>query len=499
MPSARRSTPYRIIFWAAGLAAARLIIHLALRSAYGGFTFLRSPTEIERIRVALAFAAHPSFAPLGILTWLPLQFWADGFLLRFWNDALAVPFAVNTAASIMTVAGVVLWTAELAGEGAALAAGAAALVSGTGIVLGIGGSSDPLLHASLVWALFFWARFEKSGGVSQAWLCALSLALGSAARYEAWLVAAALTAAAVLDRRRAALAPLAAAWLFPAVWAAYNGAVAGEPWAFLALTVGAEIRDLSQPRWWLSMSFLSAAFDVVPPWLLALALGASSSRGRGLPRSYWLSIGAVALFFVGAHPFGMFEVDEHMWTIYLLALPAAGAAVASWLSGLASPRRGAAAALALLIAAESVQFFHYHRAYTTHFGPVGSVYMRLRSLRREEALDESDAILVELPEGRRQNLNQYRLWRLEPGMRGVYDRNLALFQGDELDPSGNDSALGLPRPKLAAWLKVRRVRVVVAYQHDAALAALGWTRAGGPEKAGVWVAPGDSLAKRWAP
>ncbi|MFI5348038.1 MAG: hypothetical protein ACHQ2Z_00720 [Elusimicrobiota bacterium] len=502
MPRERGSLSKRIVVAAAGLALARAVLHLLLRSACGGFTFLMSPTEVERTRAALAFAAHPAFAPLGIVYWLPLQFWLEGGLFRFWPDALAVPFAVNTAASALTAAGVVLWTAELAGEAAALAAGVAFFFSATSLIIGVGGSADPLLNAAVVWALFFWARFENSGRSSQAWLCAVCLTLGAAARFEAWVVAGALTAAAVLDRRRTALWPLAAAWLFPAAWCAYCAAEAGSPWAFASQTLAAEIRDLSRSTWSLSLSFLSDFLEVVPPWLAALALGNAFSDRRRLPRSYWFSLGAIALFYVGLHPFAMMQVDDHLWVVYLLALPAAGACVASALAGVAAPRRraaAAAAAFALLLAAESAHLSIYAR-YFKRFEPLTSVYMSVRSLRRAGAFSGDDAVLVELPDGRRVGVRQYGLWTLEPSMRGLFDRELRYApEGGRIDPSGNPSALGLPRPELAAWLKARRVRAVVAFQHDAALAGLGWKRAGGPPEAGVWLAPGDPLADRPLP
>jgi len=501
MPRERVSTTRRIVLLAAGLAAVRLLLHLALRAAHGGFTFLLSPTEIERTRLALEFAARPSFAPLGVVYWLPLQFWLEGGLLRLWPDALAVPFAVNTAASLLTVAGVVLWTAELAGEGAALAAGLGVLFSGMGLVLGIGGTADPLAHAALVWALFFWARFERTERPAAAWASAACLALGCAARYEAWLVAAALTAAAALDRRRAARTPLAAAWLFPAAWAAYNAATAGAPWAFATQTLGAEIRDLSLPRWELSLSFLSDFLYEVPPWLIGLTLAGAVAQRRP-PRSYWLVLGAVAAFFVGLHPLGMFQVDEHHWLLYLLALPAAGAALAGWLSGLPAARRRAAAAgaAAVFAAAQAVLLFVAERYYESRIAPLSSVYARWRSLRREGAVAAADAVLVELPEGPRRGVQEYRLWQLEPGLRGIFDREFRLSpDGFRLDPAGNPSALDRPRAELGAWLKEKRVRAVVASRHGAALAALGWTRVGGTPPAGVWCAAGDGLARRWTP
>ena len=486
---------------AALLAGARLLLHLALRSVYGGLTFLRSATEIERTRAALSFAAHPAFAPLGILYWLPLPFWLNGSLLRLWPDALVVPFAVNTAASALTVAGIVLWTWELAGEGAALVAGLAALFNTTGLFLGIGGSADPLMHAAMVWALLFWARFERSGRSSQAWLCAACLALGSASRYEVWLVAAALTAAAVLDRRRRAVLPLAAAWLFPLGWAAYNWSAAGSPWSFVSQTFGAEIRDTSLPRWRLSLSFISDFLDIVPPWLTGLVLVSAASGERRLPRSYWLSLGAVAFFFLVLHPFGMVQIDDHHWSVFLLALPAAGAAVAGWLSGLPSARRfaAAAAAFALLGASQAVSFFSYHEYFERRFVPLHSVYMRLRSLRRAGALTAEDSVLVELPVGPGWDLNRYALWTLEPGMRGFFDRELKVVLFGRLDPGGASSMLDKPPAELGAWLRERRVRAIVAFQHGPALSSLGWRRAGGPAEAGVWFAPGDALAGNWAP
>jgi hypothetical protein len=251
----------------------------------------------------------------------------------------------------------------------------------------------------------------------------------------------------------------------------------------------------------LSLSFLADFLDVIPLWLLSLTLGAAFLSKRALPRSYWFTVCAVALFFILTHPFAMSQVDDHLWIVFLLCLPAAGAAAAAWLSGLDVSRRRAAAAagLALLLASETVHLFAYER-YLERFNPLTSVYMRMRSLRRDGTFTPLDAILVEIPEGPHRGLNQYRVWTLEPGMEGLFDRELRLTpDGRSIDAAGNASALGLPRAELNAWLKSRNVRAVVASQHDAQLAGLGWTRAGGPPEAGVWLRAGDAAANRWLP
>lgn len=483
MKRERAAEPSTLLRAALLLAGLRLLLQLALRAAFDGWSFPLTPTEIARTAAAVSFAAEPAFAPDGILHWLPLPFWLTGSLLRVWPDPLLVPFLLNTLFSLLAVAGLTLWAGGLAGSGAGVAAGLAGALSGASLALGIGATADPLLHAALVWSLLFWSRFERGGRLGDAWASSACLALACAARYEAWCVLAALCLEAALSRRRAALLPLAAACAVPAVWLGYNASATGDPWTFAKVSFEADVRNANASGFMRGVYYLLESLEDVPAWTLALA-GAAAAGAARLPRSYWLSAGALAAFFALTQPFNAFSVDLHQTTVFLLLLPAAGAAAASALAA-ASParRRLAVAGAALLLAlASTPRAFSAYIVYQRRLKSVARPYLAVRELKRAGALGPDDAVLVELPADGRL-IAHYRVWSLEPRLNASLDRPFPPndVSGAYPEPDG-PSPLDQAPAKLGPWLSSRRIRLVVASRRTASLAALGWRDGGG----GLW-------------
>ena len=492
--------PPRRVWAAAGLfALARLTLHLCLRSALGSYTYLASSTEVHRMHLAALWAAHPCVMPGGAVFWLPLPVWLTGGLLRLGVDLLAAPFWLNTAASAVAAAGVYLWTLELAGEAAALGAGLLYLFCACSLVLGIGATADPLLHAGLVWGLFFWTRCERTSRPRWAWACAACFAAAAACRYEAWVVLGAVCLAALLGRRRAAFLPLAAACAVPAAWCAYNAWAYGSPLAFARLTFAAEIRDVSRPAAQLALDYFGSLLRTVPLWLLGLTVAAAARR-PGLGRSYWLAYGAMVAFFVGLQPLGQFDIDWHAWTIFLLGLPAAAAVAADWAGRRPSPKRAAAGAalLALALGQQGLKLSGILAAFERFRRPEAAAYLRVRELRRLDVVAPEQSVLVELPARRRVPGAVFELWGVEDSMKAFYDRRLDIGWNGRLQTEGNPSLLGVPPKRLAALLRARRVGAVVGGEHASTLAALGWRERG--EKGGVpvWLPPFERSAESLA-
>ena len=480
---------------ALAVCALRLGLHLALRRACAGYTFVLSPTELARAQACVAWARSASWAPAGGPYWLPLPFAAAGALLRLRPDPFLALFAANTACSLAALAGVVALGVELSGQWTGAAAGLLCALSATGVVLGAGGSADPFLHAGLVWALFFWCRFERAGRASDAWLGGLCLAAASLSRFEAWPAGVAAAAALFWARGRRAWPAALCAAAVPAAWLVVCFKLTGDPLAFARETADAQIlRPMSPERAFLA--FLTDFFQLVPVWLLGLLALAAAGAAR-VPKTLWAALAGLAAVYVLPSPWAMTQVDEHPWVLFLAAAPAAAAALESLLRGLPARRRlAAAAALLALYAAWQAGMGQAYASYYEHTqGPLVRAWQAARRLRAEGALAPSERVLVELPEG--PGLGRYRLWTLGSGPGVLFDRDLraAGADGRRLDTRGNPSLLD--GAGLAARLRARSVGLVVVSTREAQAAAAGLKLVERDGPFSLWAAP-DALAAREA-
>lgn len=473
----------------AALLTARLALNLALYLRLGGATFLVSPTEAARTAYALDWAAAPSVSPENSVHWLPLQFYVEGLALRAWRAPFEVPFALNTAATLAGLALVFLLTLELFGsETAALAAAAAAWLDPPGVLLGIGGAFDAPERALALLGLWLWARAERTGTSLRPAACAF--ALGNAARYEAWLLAAAFSSYVLLRRPRERAA-LAAVWAFPLFWLAFNARALGDPLFFARGTFAAEIRGAASPVERLA-GFSTELARTAGAATLALA-AIKLARARGAASWYGASLGWLTLALALLSTRGMVEVDLHLDLIAWLALPAAAAAAVEAVVALPRPSRGAcAAALAagfVLMQAQEISG-EIERRSASPRAALARLCRAASESRRAEAWPARDSILVELPEGPGRRVADNRIWRLcEAPV--AFDRRLEVRTGPaggaELATESNPSLLD--GPGVCRALKQASARWVVARGRGEALAACGYAREASDGGLTLWRRP----------
>ncbi|MFA6002860.1 MAG: glycosyltransferase family 39 protein, partial [Elusimicrobiota bacterium] len=398
-------------FWLllAGILLGRLALHLYIRGQCHGFNFLLSPTEIMRTKYALSWAQDPSVSPGNAVWWLPLQFYMEGGLLRLWPDVLAVPFWFNSAFSLITLFLLFLLTRELSGSPeAGLAAALYAAWDSTGVLFGIGGTADPLMHAAMLGVLYSWLR-QIRRPQSSLWPAAILLAIGNSTRFEVWFLSGAFTLYILLRQKPKAWGPLALVWAFPVFWTFMSLRLAGNPLAFQNATAASSAYAHPTP-----LAFLKNLANHIPSWIFILALAAGSRAQRlSLEAWYLLAVGAIFLPLLLISGQDMVYVDHHLWVFNLLLLPLAAGALISLSAGLGPRRR----ILAWLILAAALIFVQWGRLQqlTRRFlasprSEIAADFRQVRLWRQQQAISPQDCFLIVLPSGTRRAIAFYLLW-----------------------------------------------------------------------------------------
>lgn len=157
-----------------------------------------SDDDYSRVVIAQTFAAAPSLDPSGT-SWLPLPFWLTGGVMALAGSSLAVARGLallTSLASALLVYATARWLA--CDRRAALAGGVIGAALPYAARLGMATVPDGYTAALIVFA----AATTANAGVRLRALGAAAATAAALCRYEAWPVAAAVAAFAILDARR---------------------------------------------------------------------------------------------------------------------------------------------------------------------------------------------------------------------------------------------------------------------------------------------------------
>jgi hypothetical protein len=464
------------------LLLVRIVLALCHYRQSGGFPFYLSSAETLRVILSAQWARAPRWNV--DVMWLPGAFWVYGAALRLCMRPLVVVPLINTLFTLGTV-GCLFFLTELLTGSAAMGLGAAAYAAfqAESLVLGTGGSADPLLHLTVAAGILCWVRWLKGGRFS--WMlaaCAL-IAAGGLVRYEAWLAAIGLAVSWIREwpgqkswSRR--LAPLIVLALSVLGWVFYQAAH-GEALQFLKTAAAAHNEDFERmsvfERFLLSLGDLEARpllwlGRLLPAcaWLAAfLRKDGDRAWRRVLMLGLWIVLSFTLLEqFVEIY-------DLHVWLFSYLAAPFVPWFVARALSPFGRTRRRVALALCigLFLARGLLNWWRLTRRAPAKAAPLGMA----EAIKSCLQVESKEKILIEAFPRRRsvpEHLIQQGL-SLDLGLeRVLLDRVCDITSpGPCSEQPNSPSVLRLPAGRLSPWLVDHKVVVIAASADDPPAAA----------------------------
>jgi hypothetical protein len=466
------------------LLAVRALLALWHYRHFNGFPFFLSSAEYLRTILSGEWARSPRWSMEEM--WLPGAFWVYGAALRLRPDPLIVIPLLNTLLTLGTLL-FLFFSTELLTGSAVLGLGAAAYAAfqAESLILGTGGSADPLLHLTVAAGLYCWIRSQKGGGLRWMLVACAFIAAGSLVRYEAWLVALGLACFWIHDWPRQKgwsrrLAPLIVLALPVLGWLCYQTAH-GETFRFLKDALAGHDEDFGR------MAALERLIEGLldrgaRPFLrlgrllpAAAALAAFLRRDgdRAWRRYLLLGIGGAGAFLcVGL----LVEIHEdlHPWFFACLTAPFVPWFVRRALSPLAQGRRRVVLALfgCLFLWSEQSNW----RRLTRASAPKAAALRMAHAIKTCIADERDSKVLIEAFPERPRPFAEHAMQQglaLDLGVdRVLFDRRCDIAIPDEcsLQPR-TPSVLKRSARELSSWLTERRVVLVVASAGDMPAAA----------------------------
>lgn len=426
--------------------------------------YLATFDDIFRIQHAWE-AANGALFPTEL--WPPLPFWIAALPLRLWPDGRVVPQLLGVLASTGALAG-------LAGIASSLglsvpAVCAAVLLAGClpwFLYLAPSALAEPYAHAFLLFALWNVLRVER--GEARLTHAALGIAAAGMCRYEAWTAALLFSAWAW---RRGARPPALLVWAFPAAWMALQLAWTGNPVEFGAEAVRALRTDFGPFGWFVLLP--EDLWSTLGP-VAALALGGATLL-RGTPGARTVAFAggvyfAAILLAFSTGLVGVHNTPRHLvLPTMLLALPAA--ALIDRVRGIST-----LAAAGVFVAALQVELLTESTPPDGVDNHVAVLGHRIRSMRAAREIPSGGTLLIEASP-----MDCFSL-RIASGdlSLGLFDRDATRVPTDRkltrAEEAENPSVFEMPRPRLEAWLREKRVGAILAHDPDHANLAASFGR-----------------------
>lgn len=344
------------------VAAALFLVAVALRLALLPMATLDTGDTAARIWLGWLWGDDPTLITHGL--WGPLHFYLIGTVMQVWGDPVWAPLALHVLIGSLIPVIAYRLTLELFGsQRSAVVAGSIFAVYPAAIAVSLGARAETPFLLFLGLGLIFLARAWRPGGrMTDAVLAGLAVTVGSAIRYEAWLLLPFL-GVLLIGKPKLMFVFVGMAMMHPVFWMVGNWLAYGNPLHSL-LATSTWLQDMmgiqrdpstlaSIGRVWRFIE--KTAVELTVPVSLLVAVGAMRTIQKRRVEAVWLipPLGLFLIFAVAAFKGTMSMKSGYTTTFGMLLIPFVAASL-DWLGIERWNRVRVAAAVTVLLAAIGV-------------------------------------------------------------------------------------------------------------------------------------------------